>query len=70
MSEKYKYVTENYVSLVEKSVVLKYKFKHLDLFAFPLEIHNDIDVECFLFKCSRIESRSPLCVNFVDKLLP
>ncbi|XP_052172298.1 uncharacterized protein LOC127788228 [Diospyros lotus] len=58
------------VSTAEKSVVLKYKYKHSVPSALPLEIRNDTDVECFLLECSRIESRSPLCVDFVDRLLP
>lgn len=58
------------ISTAEKSVVLKYKYKHSVLSALPLEIHNDTYVECFLLECSRIEFRSPLCVDFVDRLLP
>ena len=54
----------------EKLVMLKYKFKMLDISAPPIEIQSDIDVECFIVECSWIESKSLLCVYFVDKLQP
>lgn len=47
---------------------MKYKFKKLDLSALPTEIHDDIDLECFLVKCSRVDSRRSLCVDFVDNI--
>ena len=49
------------VSPAEKSVEIKYKFKKLDMFALPMEIHDDIDFECFLVECSCVDSRSSMC---------